>query len=104
MCSWNLTALALELVEDVDAPLSEALGAFFAGASDSIALGLTEEGFAFALTNLGWSIGQTAGSAASARLADATHDAVPYLTLSGICLLTLLVLARTRRKTTISLT
>ena len=29
------------------------------------------QGFAFALSNLGWSIGQTAGSAASARLADA---------------------------------
>ena len=38
--------------------------------------------------NLGWSVGQTAGSAASARLADVTSDTVPYLLLSGLCLAT----------------
>ena len=51
------------------------------------------QGFAFALSNLGWSIGQTAGAAGSARLADATEDAVPYLLLCAICVATLLVLA-----------
>ena len=55
------------------------------------------QGFAFALSNLGWSIGQTTGSAASARIADLTSDAVPYLLLSGVCLATFLVLARARR-------
>ena len=55
------------------------------------------QGFAFALSNLGWSIGQTAGSAASARIADVTSDTVPYLLLSGLCLATFLVLARARR-------
>ena len=63
------------------------------------ALGIAQ-GFAFALSNLGWSIGQTAGSAASARLADATRDAVPYLLLSGTCAITLAVLLlRARRMT-----
>ena len=67
------------------------------------ALGIAQ-GFAFALSNLGWSIGQTAGAAASARLADATSDAVPYLLLSGVCLATVAILARARRTTDVSLT
>jgi MFS family permease len=60
------------------------------------ALGIAQ-GFAFALSNLGWSVGQGAGAAASARLADATSDAVPYLLLSGVCIVTLAVLTRARR-------
>ena len=66
------------------------------------ALGIAQ-GFAFALSNLGWSIGQTAGAAGSARLADATQDAVPYLLLCAICVATLLVLLRARRATATSL-
>ncbi len=62
------------------------------------ALGIAQ-GFAFALSNLGWSIGQTAGSAASARLADATSDAVPYVLLSVTCVATLAILLRARRTT-----
>jgi MFS family permease len=62
------------------------------------ALGIAQ-GFAFALSNVGWSIGQTAGSAASARLADATSDAVPYVLLSVTCVATLAVLLRARRTT-----
>ena len=60
------------------------------------ALGIAQ-GLAFALSNVGWSIGQTGGSAASARLADATSDAVPYLLLSALALATCIVLARGRR-------
>jgi hypothetical protein len=60
------------------------------------ALGFAQ-GFAFALSNLGWSIGQTAGAAASARLADATSDTVPYLLLSALCCATVAVLVRARR-------
>ena len=41
------------------------------------------QGFAFALVNLAWATGQTAGAAGSARLADATDDRVPYLVLAG---------------------
>jgi len=62
------------------------------------ALGIAQ-GFAFALSNLGWSIGQTAGSAGSARLADATRDAIPYLVLSALCVVTLAILLRARRTT-----
>jgi len=97
---WQLIALVILAAPSIGMLWAPSMALVSDGAE---ALGIAQ-GFAFALTNLGWSIGQTAGSAASARLADATHDAVPYLTLSGICLLTLLVLARTRRKTTISLT
>jgi predicted MFS family arabinose efflux permease len=61
------------------------------------ALGIAQ-GFAFALSNLGWSIGQTAGSAASSRLADATSDTVPYLLLSLACGATFAMLARARRR------
>lgn len=42
MCSWNLGALALELVSET-APLASALHAFLSGASSSIAAGLTED-------------------------------------------------------------
>ena len=48
-----------------------------------------DQGFAFALVNLAWATGQTAGAAGSARLADAAGDRVPYLVLAAVCLLTL---------------
>ena len=52
------------------------------------------QGFAFALVNLAWATGQTAGAAGSARLADAAGDRVPYLVLAGVCALTLAGLVR----------
>ena len=52
------------------------------------------QGFAFALVNLAWATGQTAGAAGSARLADAAGDRVPYLVLAGVCALTLAGLGR----------
>jgi predicted MFS family arabinose efflux permease len=51
-------------------------------------LGL-DDGYTFALVNLAWAPGQTAGSAGGGALAHATADAVPYLALAGICALTL---------------
>jgi MFS family permease len=53
-------------------------------------------GYAFALVNLAWAPGQSAGSALGGALAQATTDAVPYLALSGIALLTLAGLWRSR--------
>jgi len=53
-------------------------------------------GYAFALVNLAWAPGQSAGSAVGGALAQATTDAVPYLALSGIALLTLAGLWRSR--------
>jgi MFS family permease len=54
------------------------------------------QGFAFALVNLAWATGQTAGAAGSARLADATGDRVPYLVLAVVCAVTLAGLLRER--------
>jgi MFS family permease len=54
------------------------------------------QGFAFALVNLAWATGQTAGAAGSARLADATDDHVPYLVLAVVCAITLGGLLRRR--------
>lgn len=53
-------------------------------------------GYAFALVNLAWAPGQSGGSAIGGALAQATSDAVPYLTLSAVALLTLAVLWRSR--------
>lgn len=53
-----------------------------------------DQGFAFALVNLAWATGQTAGAAGSARLADAAGERVPYLVLACVCLLTLTMLVR----------
>jgi MFS family permease len=52
------------------------------------------QGFAFALVNLAWATGQTAGAAGSARLADAAGDRVPYLVLVAVCALTLAAVVR----------
>jgi len=43
LCSWNVSALALELVRDTELALPEALAAFFAGASADIARRLTPD-------------------------------------------------------------
>ena len=46
-------------------------------------------GYAFALINLAWAPGQSTGSAIGGAVAQATSDAVPYLALAGVALLTL---------------
>lgn len=55
-----------------------------------------EYGFAFALINLAWAPGHALGAAAGAALASLTADAVPYLTLAGLCLLTFAALWRSK--------
>jgi predicted MFS family arabinose efflux permease len=90
---WQVVALVILAAPTVGMLWAPSMALLSDGAE---ALGIAQ-GFAFALSNLGWSIGQTAGSAASARLADATSDAVPYLLLSGLCLVTVAILARARR-------
>jgi MFS family permease len=55
-----------------------------------------EYGYAFALVNLAWAPGQAGGSAIGGAVASATTDAVPYLGLSVLCLLTLAALLRYR--------
>jgi MFS family permease len=53
-------------------------------------------GYAFALVNIAWAPGQAGGSAIGGGLAAVTSDAVPYLLLAGICLVTLSALRRYR--------
>jgi MFS family permease len=98
---WPQRAWALIVLVVLAAPLIGTLWApSMALLSDGAeALGIAQ-GLAFALSNLGWSIGQTTGSAASAGLADATSDAIPYLLLAAVCAATLAVLVRTRRTVT----
>src|SRR5207245_4875809 len=62
---------------------------------ESEAFGLNY-GYAFALVNIAWAPGQAGGSAIGGALASATSDAVPYLGLAGLCVLTLIALARYR--------
>jgi hypothetical protein len=59
------------------------------------ALGL-DYGYAFALVNLAWAPGQAGGSAIGGAVASATSDAVPYLGLCGMCVLTLAAIERYR--------
>jgi MFS family permease len=47
-------------------------------------------GYAFALVNVAWAPGQAAGSALGGAVAAVTSDAVPYLALTALCLLTLI--------------
>ena len=51
-------------------------------------------GYAFALVNVAWAPGQAGGSAIGAALASATSDAVSYLGLAVLCLVTFAVLNR----------
>jgi predicted MFS family arabinose efflux permease len=53
-------------------------------------------GYAFALVNLAWAPGQSGGSAIGGAIAQATSDAVAYLALAAIALLTLAGLWRSR--------
>ena len=53
-----------------------------------------ELAWAFALMNLAWAPGQALGAAAGGTIAKATSDTVPFLILSGICVLTLFALRR----------
>jgi MFS family permease len=50
-------------------------------------------GYAFALVNIAWAPGQAGGAAIGGAIASVTSDAATYLGLSGLCLLTLFVIA-----------
>lgn len=59
------------------------------------ALGL-EHAYAFALVNMAWAPGAAVGAAAGGAVAQATVDAVPYLVLTGACVVTLGAVGRLR--------
>jgi MFS family permease len=54
-------------------------------------------GYAFALVNVAWAPGQAGGAALGGVVAALTTDAVPYLLLSALCVLTLLTVTRLSR-------
>jgi predicted MFS family arabinose efflux permease len=97
--AWQLIVLVVLAAPSVGMLWAPSMALLSDGAES---LGIAQ-GLAFALSNLGWSIGQTIGAAASARLADATSDAVPYLLFSGVCCATIAILARARRAPATSL-
>jgi MFS family permease len=53
-------------------------------------------GWAFTLMNLAWAPGQATGASVGGALAKATSDAAVYLSLAGLCALTLAALWRSR--------
>jgi MFS family permease len=56
-----------------------------------------DQGYAFALFNIAWAGGQVIGDAGSAGLAQATADAVPYVLLALLCVVTLVTVSRRPR-------
>ncbi len=87
---WLLAAIAIVA--------AVSFGMFWAPAmsfltEDAERIGL-DVAWAFALINLAWAPGQALGSLGAGGLARLTTDAVPYLILSGMCLLTLVAVRR----------
>jgi MFS family permease len=87
---WVLGAIAI-LTAPVVGLLWAPGNALLADGADARGL---DQGFAFALTNLAWAAGQTAGAAGSARLAQAAGDALPYVVLAAVCAATVALLWR----------
>jgi MFS family permease len=73
--------------------LAAALGTFWAPAmamlSDAAEHAGLHQGFAFALVNLAWAVGQLAGSGGGGAVAKVSSDAVPLMAVAALCLLTL---------------
>src|ERR671915_901526 len=94
---WPTSALGLGILIVFAGPL---IGMLYTPAmamlSDGAEAAGVAQGFAFALVNLAWATGQTAGAAGSARLADAAGDRVPFLVLVVVCAITLTGLVRRR--------
>jgi MFS family permease len=75
-----------------------AFGLFWAPAMSFLTMTAERMGvelaWVFALINMAWAPGQALGAFGGGALARLTADAVPYLILSGVCLLTLFGVAR----------
>ncbi len=78
--------------------ITMALGTFWAPAmamlSDHAEATGLQQGPALGLVNLAWATGATVGAVAGGFVASRTSDAVPLLVLSGLCVLTLVVVRR----------
>jgi MFS family permease len=72
--------------------LAASLGTFWAPAmamlSDAAEVEGLHQGFAFALVNFAWALGQVAGSGGGGVVAKLTSDALPLLGVGALCLLT----------------
>ena len=83
------TALLVGALVIVAAPL---LGMLWAPAMSLLSDGAEHRGidpaFGFGLANLAWGLGATLGGTAGGAVAEATSDAVPFLVLAGVCLIT----------------
>jgi MFS family permease len=90
--AWQLGALIVVAAPAIGILWSPAIAVMSDGAERH---GI-EQAIAFAFVNVAWALGQTAGAAGSARLADATSDRVPFLLLAGIGALTAVALRRGR--------
>ena len=93
--AWQLGALIVLAAPAIGILWSPAIATLSDGAERH---GI-EQAIAFALVNVAWALGQTAGAAGSARLAEATADRVPYLVLAAACALTVAALRRARGRT-----
>lgn len=75
-----------------------ALGTFWAPATALVSDAAEEAGlalgFAFALVNLAWGLGQVGGAGLGGALADATTDAVPLAVIASLFLVTLAAISR----------
>jgi MFS family permease len=92
---WPQTAVVLGALLVIGDPV---IGVLWAPAIAIISDGAErhgiEQAIGFSLVNVAWAVGQTAGAAGSAGLADATSDEVPYLVLAATCAITLAMLRR----------
>jgi MFS family permease len=77
-----------------------AIGSFWAPAmsllSDEAERTGLDYAFGFTLVNMAWAPAQIAGAAGGAALAELTSDAVPYLAIVALCVLTLAFVWRIR--------
>ncbi len=90
--AWQLGALIVIAAPAIGILWSPAIATLSDGAERH---GI-EQAIAFALVNVAWAFGQTAGSAGSARLADATSDSAHYLLLAAVSAATFAALRRSR--------
>jgi MFS family permease len=93
--AWALGALVIAI--------SPAIGTLWAPAMSQLSDGAErlalEQGFAFALVNIAWSVGDSVGAAGGGKLGESAGDEVPYLILAALCAVTLagVVAAATNR-------
>jgi len=84
--AWVLGALVIAVAPAIGSLWAPAMSLL----SDGAELVGLEQGFAFALVNLAWAVGDSIGAAGGGRLGQTAGDEVPYLILAAICAMTLI--------------